>query len=79
MHALITLMVSVMASIIYVVYIVDGLLIHWLIILEAMYASARFCYIVRLPICVTCKQLGGSYTVACKPNLYVYALMMESK
>ena len=48
-------------------------------IIEAMYAlictvllyskASSLCYLLTV----------GWYTVACKPNLYVYALMMESK
>ena len=44
-HTLITFMASMMAY---------KFIIYWLIILQAMYTSARFCYIVRLPIYVTC-------------------------
>ena len=80
MHALITFMVSVMASNIYSGWpyklicnpLVDYIRSHVRLCAVLLYSKAsNLCYLLTV----------GWYTVACKPNLYtyVYALMMESK
>ena len=74
---MITFMVSIMASNIWwmaykLIYnpLVDYIRSHIRLSAVLLYSKAsNLCYLLTV----------GWYTVACKPNLYVYALIMESK